>query len=104
MTQPITNYSNTIVALRDVERSSGSFMERSIVRGLFLGPPICLVACMILGNLLVLAGPHKANFLFGLIRIACKVRLYGALRLLLVVVQLLDCHERIRHLTSDIAL
>jgi len=35
--EPITNYSNTIVALRDVERSSGSFMERSIVRGLFLG-------------------------------------------------------------------
>ena len=61
MTQPITNYSNTIVALRDVERSCGSFMERSIVRGLFLGPPICLVACILLGNLLVLAGPHKAE-------------------------------------------
>ena len=59
--QPITNYSNTIVALRDVERSSGSFMERSIVRGFFLGPPICLVACVILGNLLVLAGPHRAE-------------------------------------------
>ncbi len=59
--EPITNYSNTIVALRDVERRSGSFMERSIVRGLFLGPPICLVACIILGNLLVLAGPHKAE-------------------------------------------
>lgn len=61
MTQPITNYSNTIVALRDVERSSGSFMERSIVRGLFLGPPICLVTCTLLGNLLVLAGPHRAE-------------------------------------------
>jgi hypothetical protein len=55
------NYSNTIVALRDVERSSGSFMERSIVRGLFLGPLICLVTGFVLGNLLVLAGPHRAE-------------------------------------------
>jgi hypothetical protein len=36
-------------------------MQRSIVRGLLLGPPICLVACVILGNLLVLAGPHRAE-------------------------------------------
>ena len=59
--QPITNYSYILGALRDVERSAGSFMQRSIVRGLLLGPPICLVACVILGNLLVLAGPHRAE-------------------------------------------
>ena len=46
--------------LREVERSvGGSFMERSIVRGLILGPPVCIVACVIGGNLLVLAGPHR---------------------------------------------
>jgi hypothetical protein len=36
-------------------------MQRSIVRGLLLGPPICLFASIILGNLLVLAGPHKSE-------------------------------------------
>ena len=36
-------------------------MQRSITRGFFLGPPICLVTCIILGNLLVLAGPHRAE-------------------------------------------
>jgi hypothetical protein len=55
------NYSEVLATLCDVERSVGSFMERSIMRGLFLGPPICLVACVILGNLLVLAGPHRAE-------------------------------------------
>jgi hypothetical protein len=58
---PLTNDSYILSTLRNVERSSGSFMERSIVRGLFLGPPICLIACVILGNLLVLAGPHRAE-------------------------------------------
>ena len=57
--RPIMNYAEVLAALRDVERSGGSFLERSIARGLFLGPPICLVACVILGNLLVLAGPHR---------------------------------------------
>jgi hypothetical protein len=57
--QPVTNYTYILAALRDVERSVGSFMQRSIARGFFLGPPICLVACVILGNLLVLVGPHR---------------------------------------------
>jgi len=61
MSKPIATYSDILSALHDVERSGGSFMERSITRGLFLGPPICLVACVILGNLLVLAGPHRAE-------------------------------------------
>jgi len=55
------NYSEVLAALRDVEQSAGNFMGRSVVRGLLLGPPICLVACIILGNLLVLAGPHRAE-------------------------------------------
>ena len=46
--------------LGDVERgSASSFMERSIVWGLLIGPPVCLVACVVLGNLLVLIGPHR---------------------------------------------
>ena len=59
--QPITNDSYVLGALQDVERSAGSFMQRSIVRGILLGPPICLVACVLLGNLLVLVGPHRAE-------------------------------------------
>ena len=60
--QPTKTYSDLFAVLCDVERSvGGSFMERSIVRGLFLGPPLCLVACALLGNLLVLAGPHRSE-------------------------------------------
>ena len=59
--KPIMNYSEVLAALREVEGSAGKFMGRSVVRGLLLGPPICLFACIILGNLLVLAGPHKAE-------------------------------------------
>jgi hypothetical protein len=59
MSKPMATYSDILAALHDVERSGGSFLERSIARGFFLGPPICLVACVILGNLLVLAGPHR---------------------------------------------
>jgi len=55
----MATYSDILAALHEVERSGGSFLERSIARGLFLGPPICLVACVILGNVLVLAGPHR---------------------------------------------
>ena len=61
MSQRIATYSEILAALHDIERSGGSFMQRSITRGFFLGPPICLVICVILGNLLVLAGPHKAE-------------------------------------------
>ena len=54
--------SEILNVLHEVERSAGgSFMERSIARGLILGPPICCVACIIGGNLLVLAGPHRAE-------------------------------------------
>ena len=59
--QPLMNYSEVLVALGEVERSAGNFLQRSVVRGLLLGPPICLVACIGLGNLLVLAGPHRAQ-------------------------------------------
>jgi hypothetical protein len=51
--------SNLLAVLRGLERSR--FMERSIVGGFFLGPPTCLVASVILGNLLVLAGPHSSE-------------------------------------------
>ena len=61
MSQPITNYSKILAALRDVEGSVGNFTKRGVMRGLLLGPPICLVASVILGNLLVLAGPHRAE-------------------------------------------
>jgi len=62
VSEPIKKYTDILAVLRDVERSvGGSFMEKSIARGLFLGPPICLVICVILGNLLVLAGPHRAE-------------------------------------------
>ena len=57
----IMNYSEVLAALHEVEQSAGNFLQRSVVRGLLLGPPICLVACIILGNLLVLAGPHRAE-------------------------------------------
>lgn len=55
----IMNYSEVLEALRDVERRAGNFMERSVVRGLLLGPPVCVAASIVLGNLLVLAGPHR---------------------------------------------
>lgn len=61
MSKPITKYSETLKALQDVERSAGNFLDRGVMRGLFLGPPICLIACILLGNLLVLAGPHRAE-------------------------------------------
>jgi hypothetical protein len=57
----MATYSDILATLHDVERSGGSFLDRSITRGLLLGPPICLVACVILGNFLVLAGPHRAE-------------------------------------------
>jgi len=57
----IMNYSEVLEALSDVERRAGNFVERSVVRGLLLGPPVCLVASIVLGNLLVLVGPHRAE-------------------------------------------
>ena len=57
---PAPNVSEILAVLGDVERgSASSFMERSIVRGLLIGPPVCLVASVVLGNLLVLIGPHR---------------------------------------------
>jgi hypothetical protein len=49
--------SDLLAVLRPLERSR--MMERSIVGGFFLGPPVCLVVSVILGNLLVLVGPHS---------------------------------------------
>jgi len=61
MSQPTTKYDEILAALQDVERSAGNFTERGVMRGLFIGPPVCLAASILLGNLLVFAGPHRAE-------------------------------------------
>lgn len=61
MSEPNTKYTEVLAALQDVERSAGNFTERGMMRGLFLGPPICLAASILLGNLLLLFGPHSAE-------------------------------------------
>ena len=59
MSGPTTKYDEILAALQDVERSAGNFAGRGVMRGLFIGPPICLVASILLGNLLVFVGPHR---------------------------------------------
>jgi len=52
-------YDEILAVLREVEQSAGNFTERGVMRGVLIGPPVCLVVCLLLGNLLVLAGPHR---------------------------------------------
>jgi hypothetical protein len=59
MSELTTKYDEILAVLRDVERRAGNFTERGVMRGLLIGPPVCLVVCLLLGNLLVLAGPHR---------------------------------------------
>ena len=61
MSQPATKYDEILAALQEVERNAGNFAGRSVLRGLIIGPPVCLAASILLGNLLVLAGPHRAE-------------------------------------------